>query len=173
MARTNCECPLAGYCNRHGVNKTPHQHKLCQNHPTVFKAWEEGRGPGQENGQQEPPRKKVEPKPVPTTKVKTCSFCNGDGCNGECRNQNKTPSMFQMAKNLAGSMKDAAKDGFTTNDVDETERRMEICRGCEFYIPDQNRCSKCGCKMAFKSKLRSAHCPVGKWAILFACLFLF
>lgn len=73
------------------------------------------------------------------------------------------PSKFQMAKNFASSMGDAIKDGFSTVDKDGIEGRMDICRGCEFYIPHQNRCSRCGCNMAFKTKLKSAHCPVGKW----------
>lgn len=164
--KTKCECPLAGYCNRHGVNKTPHEHKLCQNHPTYFKAWEEGRGPGQEGGRQEPPPKKKEPKPATkpsTSAVPVCSFCHNQGCNGMCRNNQKTPSMMQMAKNFAGSMKDAAKDGFNTVEKDKVEERMEICVGCEFFIPDQQRCSKCGCAMAFKTRLKSASCPIGKW----------
>jgi len=45
MNKTGCECPLAGLCNRHGVEKTAHLHKLCQNHAGYFKMWEECRGP--------------------------------------------------------------------------------------------------------------------------------
>lgn len=167
MARTGCECPLAGYCNRHGVTKTPHEHVQCQHNPTFFKKWEEGRGPGQEGGRQEPPPKKKEPEPVTkppaSTAVPVCPFCHNQGCNGMCRNNQKTPSMMQMAKNFAGSMKDAAKDGFKGSGEDLTKERLEICAGCEFFIPDQQRCSKCGCAMAFKTRLRSASCPIGKW----------
>lgn len=42
-----CECPLAGFCNRHGVNKTEAMHKLCQTKDEFFQAWEECRGPRQ------------------------------------------------------------------------------------------------------------------------------
>lgn len=42
-----CECPLAGYCNRHSVKKSKHWHKLCQNHPSYRAAWDRGNGPGQ------------------------------------------------------------------------------------------------------------------------------
>ena len=45
---TECECPLAGFCNRHGIKKNNHYHKLCQNHPGYFQMWEECRGPGQQ-----------------------------------------------------------------------------------------------------------------------------
>jgi hypothetical protein len=41
--------------------------------------------------------------------------------------------------------------------------RLEICRGCEFFKPRTERCSKCGCFMKLKTKLENAKCPVGKW----------
>lgn len=44
---SKCECPLAGYCNRHGVKKGESLHKLCQTNEDFFLAWEECRGPGQ------------------------------------------------------------------------------------------------------------------------------
>ena len=44
---TKCECPLAGICERHNVDKNEHWHKLCQTRENYFNAWEEGRGPGQ------------------------------------------------------------------------------------------------------------------------------
>jgi hypothetical protein len=47
--------------------------------------------------------------------------------------------------------------------VEEIATRMEICRACEFFFPDQDRCSKCGCYSAMKSRLRSQHCPIAKW----------
>jgi hypothetical protein len=44
---TPCDCPLTGYCTRHGIEKTDHWHHLCRNHFDYFLAWEEKRGPGQ------------------------------------------------------------------------------------------------------------------------------
>lgn len=44
---TACECPLAGYCQRHGVKKRDGWHKLCQTRENYYQAWEDGRGPGQ------------------------------------------------------------------------------------------------------------------------------
>jgi len=43
-----CECPIAGYCQRHKVRKPSGWHKLCQTKAAYFEAWEQGRGPGQE-----------------------------------------------------------------------------------------------------------------------------
>lgn len=42
-----CECTLAGFCNRHGVNKTARMIELCRSDPSYWRAWEESRGPGQ------------------------------------------------------------------------------------------------------------------------------
>lgn len=42
----SCECPLAGYCKRHGINKTTHLWNNCRN-GKYFDSWERGVGPGQ------------------------------------------------------------------------------------------------------------------------------
>ena len=44
---TACECPVAGYCKRHGLTKGSGWHQLCQTHQAYFDAWESGNGPGQ------------------------------------------------------------------------------------------------------------------------------
>jgi hypothetical protein len=44
---TPCECPLAGWCERHKVSKGSNWHKLCQTRDNYRQAWDEGRGPGQ------------------------------------------------------------------------------------------------------------------------------
>ena len=88
----------------------------------------------------------------------------------------KFPSIPRMIKNAAEA---AILEGaaILNNDppasLEEQGRRILICNDCEFFSPNipamseeqkqQKRCIKCGCFMAFKSKLRSAHCPVNKW----------
>jgi hypothetical protein len=57
--------------------------------------------------------------------------------------------------------------------VEERERRLNICKSCEFFTPNieelpekerkRQRCVKCGCFMKFKARLRSQHCPIEKW----------
>lgn len=42
---TQCECPIAGFCKRHQINKTPLLHHKCQTDPNFWNAWESGRGP--------------------------------------------------------------------------------------------------------------------------------
>ena len=86
------------------------------------------------------------------------------------------PSIVQMAKNAAQAGISEAKAIVNKQppvDPEEEQRRLGVCAACEFYTPNivelsedkkkQNRCVKCGCFMNFKTKLRSAHCPVGKW----------
>jgi hypothetical protein len=46
---------------------------------------------------------------------------------------------------------------------EERTRRLEICHSCEFFRAEDERCSKCGCFMKYKTAWRSQHCPVGKW----------
>jgi len=46
---------------------------------------------------------------------------------------------------------------------EEMERRLSICRSCEFFKPRTEQCAKCGCFMKLKTKLEKAHCPIDKW----------
>ncbi len=43
--------------------------------------------------------------------------------------------------------------------------RMEICKGCPFFIGLTKQCTKCGCFMPAKTKLPHAQCPLDppKW----------
>lgn len=47
MHTTPCQCERPGWCERHGMNKSPHLHMLCRNNQRYFDAWEAGIGPGQ------------------------------------------------------------------------------------------------------------------------------
>jgi hypothetical protein len=48
-----------------------------------------------------------------------------------------------------------------SGDTVQANERLAICKTCHHY--DGTRCLKCGCFMAFKSRLANEHCPVGKW----------
>ncbi len=43
----------------------------------------------------------------------------------------------------------------------ERDRRMEICKTCEFF--NGKTCLKCGCVARWKTKLATEKCPVDKW----------
>ena len=76
------------------------------------------------------------------------------------------PPVAAMAANLARSAADEVKAwiaGMPQLDTGEIDRRMTTCRECDNFIHGQNRCALCGCFAALKSRLRSQHCPAGKW----------
>jgi hypothetical protein len=43
------------------------------------------------------------------------------------------------------------------------EKRMDLCKSCEFLFKPTTQCKKCGCFMNLKAKLPHAKCPIGKW----------
>lgn len=148
--KTGCECPLAGLCNRHGVEKSAHQHKLCQMHEGYFNMWEQCRGPGQNPSTcvkpTEPP-KEVEPvaeKPKP-------------------QNKQQLPSKTKMAGNFLKAAAQHLGNGMRQASAELQEERLDICRGCEYLIEESFRCSECGCHLAAKAKWQSSSCPKGKW----------
>ena len=172
--KTECECPLAGFCNRHGIKKNNHYHKLCQNHPGYFQMWEKCRGPGQQqidcHNKEQKTEEEVKKSQVDNTVIEKsnkekgrCALCNNRGCSGECRNNQQLPSKINMAKNLVSATKEHAKTGFAQAENELQAERLEICKGCEFYIPDKDRCAKCGCHLKSKSAWKSSKCPIGKW----------
>ena len=56
---TNCECKLAGWCQRHNISKTKHLVHLCQTNDDYFSAWEHNIGPGQKSGKYQESRKRI------------------------------------------------------------------------------------------------------------------
>ena len=45
----------------------------------------------------------------------------------------------------------------------EYNKRLAICRACEFYFKPTGTCKKCGCFMRIKAKLSTLSCPIDKW----------
>lgn len=54
-AATNCECPAAGWCERHQCHKAARWHWLCRNRTDWFAEYEAGRGPRLSGGKDAPP----------------------------------------------------------------------------------------------------------------------
>lgn len=72
---TLCECPMAGFCKRHQVEKSTRQRMQCAESPAHFQAWERVAKSG------------VTATPAPAVK---------NGCGG-C---NKKPSLWQLGDKL-------------------------------------------------------------------------
>ncbi len=41
--------------------------------------------------------------------------------------------------------------------------RLEICKACDWFRPNTQKCRKCGCFMNLKTNLEQAKCPIDKW----------
>jgi hypothetical protein len=77
------------------------------------------------------------------------------------------PPPIQMAKNLGSSIINnvisVAKGNSLRVEQEEAQKRLNICKKCDFFNALQERCGKCGCNMAVKTYLRAERCPIGKW----------
>ncbi len=47
--------------------------------------------------------------------------------------------------------------------VEESEKRYNICLSCDRLIKLTKQCRECGCIMPAKVKLQNATCPLNKW----------
>jgi hypothetical protein len=74
---------------------------------------------------------------------------------------------IQIVKNLAGSFIKNANSVLEGNSLkvsdDIKNTRLSICKSCEFFDLQSQRCYKCGCFMAIKTYLKAEKCPIGKW----------
>lgn len=74
---------------------------------------------------------------------------------------------MDIVRSLVGTVKDVYKgviEGDSMiSDKDLYTQRMAICRGCPFFDDIETRCTKCSCKLKYKTKLKRGKCPVGKW----------
>jgi len=43
------------------------------------------------------------------------------------------------------------------------EKRLDICKECEFYRQSMSQCKKCMCIMKIKVHFKNAKCPMEKW----------
>ena len=50
-----------------------------------------------------------------------------------------------------------------TSKYEMSERRLAVCKDCEFFDQVFRRCKRCGCFMDAKTLLPKSHCPIGKW----------
>lgn len=80
------------------------------------------------------------------------------------------PPVAEQVKNYAKAVVQHVVSGSVSRSDDEVDALLEICRACEFYNQEKERCSVCGCrcsrgKTTWLNKLRMAsqHCPKEKW----------
>lgn len=73
--------------------------------------------------------------------------------------------MVSKIKGLFINIKQVIKFASTTGQIiaskEIIEKRMDICRSCDFL--SGSKCEHCGCSLPIKVGLVAAECPVGKW----------
>lgn len=74
----------------------------------------------------------------------------------------KNATLLDSAVNLVTTMTDYVASGFQNSTDAEKNRRLEICQSCKPHY-ENGLCKLCGCDMALKSRIETAHCPIGKW----------
>jgi len=151
--KTGCVCPLAGFCTRHGVTKSTHQHSLCQNHQGYFNQWENCIGPGQGFIDCKTPGEVAMPS-IPKQEYPENQTLGATKVEA---------SLWQQAKNLASAAIEHAQNGFTNTETSEQNRRLAICDKCPALIRESMRCSDCGCHLPTKTSWSSSKCPRSLW----------
>lgn len=80
------------------------------------------------------------------------------------------PSVFQQARNLLKQTILSGAEFINGNrflaTAEKAAARLEICKSCEFFDKEKERCFKCGCFMKTKVHLEMSGCPVNKWGDL-------
>jgi recombinational DNA repair protein RecR len=79
------------------------------------------------------------------------------------------PSLPDQGKNLAKFAFEVVKNAMQSDALfvsDEIkQKRLAICRTCEYYDESQVRCKHCGCFLEHKTKFALDSCPVDKWKV--------
>jgi hypothetical protein len=79
------------------------------------------------------------------------------------------PSIKEQVQNfgsaIATTVKQAVKGEAITVSEEEKNRRLAICKTCEWFDLEVEGCKKCGCNMNWKTRLAGHHCPLDppKW----------
>jgi len=77
------------------------------------------------------------------------------------------PSLPEMGSNLAKFAFELLKKSMKGDALRVSEEvaaeRLEICKSCEYYDPEQLRCKHCGCFLENKVRWALDSCPIDKW----------
>lgn len=73
------------------------------------------------------------------------------------------PSLIAKAVSFTKAAATHVADGCRDAAVSEIERRIEICRTCNFFDAAKKSCRKCGCGLVLKTRWRTSHCPIDLW----------
>ena len=137
MRNTPCECPTAGWCQRHNCLKPEPMFQLCRRDQAMFRAWEDGQI-------QHLPRPEDIPGATPSL---------------------EPPSLMQRVANFGDAITRHAMSGFKRVGIAERETRLQICKQCPSCDIEGMVCRErgCGCYLETKANWASEDCPRGQW----------
>lgn len=140
MRLTDCECSVAGWCQRHGCFKSEPLFHQCRRNRVLFDAWEAGCGPC------------LQPDTDPA------SESAGAESNGG-------PSLALRTLNFGRAVVRHATDGLRCVDQASYDARLAICVECPSCDTERLVCLQptCGCQLTTKAWWASERCPLGKW----------
>ena len=77
------------------------------------------------------------------------------------------PNTAEKAGHFVAAVVRHVADGARRVPPQEFERRLAVCRGCEYCRVDRMICrhENCGCRLRVKAAWRSESCPLGAWNI--------
>ena len=75
----------------------------------------------------------------------------------------KPPTFMEMVKGFAKETKKFIEAGAPIISTEEYSIRLLECNKCEHLIRKSMRCGQCGCLLQAKARMKTAHCPLGKW----------
>ena len=82
---------------------------------------------------------------------------------------NEYPSLPEQGKNLAKFTFEVVKQALSSNALfvspEVKQERLNICSTCEYYDPEQIRCTHCGCFLDQKASFALDSCPIDKWKV--------
>jgi hypothetical protein len=73
------------------------------------------------------------------------------------------PSFLEMVRNFKDDATEFIKRGAPIMDSAGYCNRLGECNDCEHLIRKSMRCGSCGCLVEGKAKMKTSHCPLGKW----------
>lgn len=73
------------------------------------------------------------------------------------------PGLIQKAVNFAGAVAEHVAGGMKLADPETVQKRLAICRECEWFDAERATCKQCGCLMSVKAEWAEQSCPIGKW----------
>lgn len=71
--------------------------------------------------------------------------------------------MSNIISNFSNSLYNHMQSGFKQVDTKTKDKRLEVCKTCEFYEDSLIRCKQCGCFLLIKTGWASEDCPLQKW----------